>query len=122
MTTAYIVFAHGSRLPAANEAVEAVAAKLARHGGFDRVAVAFLDCATPDLRTAIGQLAREGARRIVVLPFLLSLGRHAAEDLPRIAAEAALIHNGVRVDIAPPMEGHPALISILLDRAREIAG
>jgi len=119
--TAYIVFAHGSRIEAANDAVRALAAELAHRGGYELVEVAFLDCAPPDLSTVIGRLAEQGATRIVVIPYFLTLGRHTAEDLPRIAAEASRIHNGIRVDIAPPMDGHAALIGILLDRAREIA-
>ncbi len=121
MKTAYIVFAHGSRVEAANEAVREVARQFARRGGYEAVEVAFLDCAPPDLVAKIGELAARGVQRAIVLPYFLTLGRHAAEDLPRIAAEASRIHSGMRVEIAPAMEGHPALIDILLERAREAA-
>ena len=120
MRTGYIVFAHGSRLEEANEAVRQVAAELARAGGFELVETAFLDCTPPDLMEAVGKLAERGVERIVVLPFFLTLGRHAAQDLPRIAAEASRIHKGVRVEIAPGLEGHPALIEALLDSARSL--
>ena len=119
METAYIVFAHGSRRENANEAVRAVARELVSAGNFEAVEVAFLDCTQPDLRTAVGDLAGRGARRIVVLPYFLTLGRHAAEDLPRIAEEASRIHPNVRVEIASALHGHPALVQALLDRARD---
>jgi sirohydrochlorin ferrochelatase len=122
MKTAYVVFAHGSRVESANDAVREVAAQLAAAGGFETVDVAFLDCVQPDLPATIGNLARQGAERIVVLPYFLTLGRHAAEDLPRIATEASRIHSSVRVEIAAPLDGHPALIQALLDRARESTG
>lgn len=119
MKTAYVVFAHGSRLESANDAVRDVAASLARQGNFDLVDVAFLDCAPPDLPTTIGNLAARGAERVVVLPYFLTLGRHTAEDLPRIANEATRIHKSVKVEIAAPLDGHPALVRVLLERAAE---
>ncbi len=120
MRTAYVVFAHGSRVESANDAVRDVAARLRRDGAFETVEVAFLDCTPPDLPATIGNLARAGAGRIVVLPYFLTLGRHAAEDLPRIAAEAASIYKNVKVEIAAPLDGHPSLVQVLLERAREI--
>jgi sirohydrochlorin ferrochelatase len=119
METAYIVFAHGSRRESANEAVRDVARELASAGGFETVEVAFLDCTQPDLMAVVGDLATRGATRIVVLPYFLTLGRHAAEDLPRIAAEASRIYPSVRVEIATALHGHPALVQVLLERARE---
>ncbi len=119
METAYILFAHGSRVESANEAVREVARQLAEAGGYGRVEVAFLDCTQPDLMTVVGRLAAVGVERMIVLPYFLTLGRHAAEDLPRIAAEASRIYPSVQVDIAAAMHGHPALVQVLLERARE---
>lgn len=118
MKTGIVVFAHGSRLEAANEAVRAMAAQLARDGGHENVDVAFLDCAPPDLIATAGKLASQGVDLIVVIPYFLTLGRHAAEDLPRIASEAERIHK-VKIRIADALDGHPALARILLDRARQ---
>lgn len=122
MNIAYILFAHGSRVESANEAVRAVAEELERAGDFGAVAVAFLDCAPPDLTTTIDSLAARGADRIAVIPYFLTLGRHAAEDLPRIVREASRIHTGVRIEVAPPLDGHPALLRALRDRAHAITG
>ena len=118
MKTGIVVFAHGSRLEAANDAVRAMAAQLARDGGHENVDVAFLDCAPPDLVATAGKLASQGVDLIVVIPYFLTLGRHAAEDLPRIAAEVERIHK-VKIRIADALDGHPALARILLDRARQ---
>ena len=120
MKTAYVIFAHGSRLASANEQVRAVAREVALLGGFETVDVAFLDCAPPDLPTAIERLVAEGAERVAVIPYFLTLGRHTAEDLPRIAAEVSRIHKNVQVEIAEPMDGHPALAQVLIERARAI--
>ncbi len=122
MKTGFIVFAHGSRIDGANDAVRAVAAEMAQAGGYDLVEVAFLDCAPPDLVTTVGRLVERGAERIVVIPYFLTLGRHAAVDLPRIAEQASRIHSNVPIEIAAPMDGHPALAQVLLQRAREALG
>ncbi len=117
-TTGLIVFAHGSKLEAANEAVRAVSASLASSG--DRmVETAFLELGTPDLPGAVRSLAARGADRIVVIPYFLTLGRHVEEDLPRIVKEISQEHPGLQIEVTPPLDGHPALLDALLDRARE---
>ncbi|MCW5976434.1 MAG: CbiX/SirB N-terminal domain-containing protein [Bryobacteraceae bacterium] len=118
MKTGYVVFAHGSRLEEANESVRAAASRMARDGGYELVDVAFLDCAPPDLSTTIGKLVDRGAGRVVVIPYFLTAGRHTSRDLPRIVEEASRIHK-VRIDVTETLDGHPALGSILLQRARQ---
>lgn len=117
-TIGYVLFAHGSRLETANDSIRTLAAKFAEAGNLGLVDVAFLDCAPPSLETTTGRLVDRGASKIVVIPYFLTMGRHAAEDLPRIAAEASRIHN-VDIRIAGTMEGHPGLLRILLERASE---
>ena len=53
MITGIIVFAHGSRIEPANEAVRNVAAELARAGEFRYVQAAFLELGHPDLTSAV---------------------------------------------------------------------
>ncbi|MCP5113443.1 MAG: cobalamin biosynthesis protein CbiX [bacterium] len=117
--TGYIVFAHGSRLEAANESVRLAARRLAESAGYTMVDVAFLDCVEPDLLTVVGLQVKRGADRVVVIPYFLTLGRHAAKDLPSIVEEASRIHKGVTIEITDTLDGHPALSEILLERARQ---
>ena len=114
--TGFIVFAHGSRIESANEAVRAVSAQLAAAGSHV-VETAFLELGQPDLAGAVAHLAERGAERIVVLPYFLTLGTHMQRDLPKLAAEASARQGGIPVTIAPPLDGHPALVNVLLDRA-----
>lgn len=119
--TGFVVFAHGSRLEAANEAVREISAgmakKLAASGGM-MVETAFLELAAPDLPAAAERLIARGANRIVVIPYFLTMGRHVEQDLPRIAETISKRHRGIAIEITPPLDGHPALIDILLERAR----
>ena len=118
MKTAYIVFAHGSRLEQANEQVRVAARRMAAAGALDMVEVAFLDCASPDLVTTVGTLVGRGAERIVVVPYFLTEGRHTSVDLPRLVEAASHIHRNVSIETAETLDGHPALGEILLERAR----
>ena len=117
--TGIIVFAHGSRIESANEAVRAVAAGLARTGPVLYVEAAFLEIGQPDLETAAARLVGLGVRRLVIIPYFLTLGIHMERDLPRIADRISSTHKGLEIRIAPPLDGHPALLQILEDRARE---
>jgi len=116
--TGLVVFAHGSSVASANEGVMKVTERLAAEGGFSLVETAFLELAPPDLREAVARLAERGATRIVVIPYFLTLGIHLRRDLPRIVAELSSIHEGVRIDVTEPLDGHPSLVGVLLERAR----
>ncbi len=113
----FIVFAHGSRIEPANDAVRSVAAQLARAGGFEHVEAAFLELGQPDLEGAVARLAQRGIRRVLVIPYFLTLGTHLERDLPKLAAQAGAAHPEVDLRVTPPLDGHPALVEILLDRA-----
>jgi sirohydrochlorin ferrochelatase len=115
--TAFVVFAHGSRIESANEAVRALAAQMAERAS-SIVEPAFLELGQPDLSGAVGRLTARGAARVIVIPYFLTLGTHMQRDLPALAAQSAQTH-GIEVEVAPPLDGHPALLDALLDRARE---
>lgn len=118
MTTGFILFAHGSRVESANGAVRAVAAGLARAGCFAHVEAAFLELGRPDLEGAVELLAKAGVTRIVVLPYFLTLGLHMERDLPRLVQDIANKYSGLQITVTAPLDGHPGLVDVLLDRAR----
>jgi sirohydrochlorin ferrochelatase len=114
----YIVFAHGSRIEPANEAVRQVSAQMAGRGSFANVEAAFLELGQPTLQGAVARLAARGVTRIIVIPYFLTLGLHMERDLPVLLREAAAAHPEVEIEMTPPLDGHPALVEILIDRAR----
>lgn len=116
--TGFIVFAHGSRIESANQAVRDVTAQMAASGPH-LVEAAFLELGEPNLGGATGRLISRGATRIVVIPYFLTLGTHMQRDLPRLAREASQACGGVEIQITSPLDGHPALLQALLDRASE---
>jgi sirohydrochlorin ferrochelatase len=119
MKTGIAIFAHGSAVEEANEAVREVVRQFTRLSGFELVEPSFLELGQPDLAGAVDKLVARGARRIVVVPYFLTLGKHLKRDLPRIVAAISGIHPDVEITVTPPMDGHPALAHILLDRVKE---
>jgi sirohydrochlorin ferrochelatase len=116
--TGFVVFAHGSRIESANQAVRDVASQMAVSGQHV-VEAAFLELGQPDLNGATALLIARGAKRIVVIPYFLTLGTHMQRDLPRLAQDASQAHGGIEMQITSPLDGHPALVQALLDRASE---
>jgi sirohydrochlorin ferrochelatase len=117
--TGFIIFAHGSRIESANEGVRAVAARFAEMGSFGHVVPAFLELGRPTLAEAVASLTLQAVEKITVIPYFLTLGLHLERDLPKLVADAAAAYPDIQIRITPPLEGHPALIRILLDRALE---
>ena len=117
--TALIVFAHGSSVESANEAVRAAARELGAATG-QMVEPSFLEGGQPDLAGAVGVCRARGAERIVVLPYFLTLGLHLQRDLPRLVDSARAASPGVVIEVAQPLDGHPGLIEALKDRAAEV--
>jgi sirohydrochlorin ferrochelatase len=114
-----IVFAHGSRVESANEAVRTVAAELAEAGGF-RAEAAFLELGIPDLAGAAARLVEVGVDSITVIPYFLTLGLHMERDLPPLIENISRAYNGLRIAVTSPLDGHPALVQALLDRAMSV--
>ncbi len=115
-----VVFAHGSSVAEANEAVRQVAGETARRCGFSLWEPAFLELAEPNLVAAVGLLAARGAKKIVVAPYFLTMGIHLQRDLPLIVEEASRAHPHVEVACSPPLDGHPALVEILAARIAQV--
>ena len=114
-----IVFAHGSSVPEANDAVRRVARQAAAQCAIDLWEAAFLELAEPDLAAAVRSLSEKGAGRIVVTPYFLTLGIHLQRDLPRLLEEVARSQPDVELVCSAPLDGHPTLVEILVERARQ---
>jgi len=69
---------------------------------------------------AAAKLVDRGVERILVLPYFLTLGLHMERDLPRLTEDISNRYKGVEVLVGLPLEGHPALVKVLLDRSLSI--
>jgi sirohydrochlorin ferrochelatase len=119
--TGFLVFAHGSSVESANEAVRVVTGQLAELGGYDLIETAFLEGGQPDLVGGVGRLLDRGAQRIVILPYFLTLGLHLKRDLPALVDKVReAFPQAPEIAVADPLDGHPALARILHERAQSV--
>jgi sirohydrochlorin ferrochelatase len=118
VTTGIIVFAHGSRIEAANQAVRSAAADLARAGDCPIVEAAFLELGRPSLEEAADLLVARGVDRILIVPYFLTPGMHLERDLPTLVERISKKNNSIQILVTASLDGHPGLVQILADRAR----
>ena len=118
VSTAIIVFAHGSAVPEANREVARLAEEVSRQARCP-ARYAFLELAQPDLPAAVAEAVAAGARRIVVIPYFLTMGVHVRRDLPRLIAEQQARFPDLDIRAAPSLEGYPGMAQALLDRVEE---
>lgn len=117
MQRAILLVDHGSRLDAANQLLERIAAALRRRVGDTPVEVAHLELASPTLAEALERCAAAGAREVVVVPYFLAPGRHTSRDIPRMVDEVRAAHPGLRVRLAEPLGFDERLVELVADRA-----
>ena len=120
MTTGIIVFAHGSRIEAANQAVRSAAADLARAGECPIVEAAFLELGHPSLEEAADLLVARGVDRLVIIPYFLTPGTHLERDLPALVARISKKNNDIQIVVTASLDGHPGVVEILAERIRAI--
>ncbi len=117
----YIVFAHGSSVESANQAVREVASRAAALGKWRASVAAFLEGGSPTLRVAVGELVSRGELRFVIVPYFLTTGLHLKRDLPNLIAEIKAQHRRIEIEVTEPLDGHPAMEVALVDRANTCA-
>lgn len=118
---ALVVVDHGSRNAASNASLDLVAREIAALAGDRYVAVlpAHMELADPSIADAFDTAVAAGATFVVVAQYFLAPGRHSAVDVPRLSAEAAARHPGLRYAVAASLGPHAALCGLVLDRAAE---
>jgi sirohydrochlorin cobaltochelatase len=116
---AIVLFGHGSRDPAWRKPIEAVAGRLRAADAQVPVRCAYLELTTPDLATAVGELAAGGATAVRVVPMFLGVGRHAREDLPALVAALEKAHPAVAFELAPAIGEDERVLDLLATIAGE---
>ena len=114
MLSALIIVDHGSKLKEANEMLLEVVALLRRQRPDLIVEAAHMELAEPGIAAAFEACVRQGAAEVVFHPYMLSPGRHATRDIPRMAREAAAKHPGVAIRVTEPLGIHDKLGEVVL--------
>ena len=116
---AILLVDHGSRRAQANEQLGRIAALVRERQPGRVVHFAHMELAEPTIAEGIAACVADGAREIVVHPYMLAPGRHSREDIPAMCEEAAAAHPEVRVRVTGPLGVHPGLVDVILDRVGE---
>ena len=116
---ALLLIDHGSRKQEANDLLPEVARMLKAMSDFDIVYYAHLELAEPTILQGFDACVAEGAAEVIVHPYFLSPGRHSTLDIPRMVAEAAAKHPGIRYRITEPLGLHPKIGELILERVRQ---
>ncbi len=120
-----ILIGHGSPKRSANN-IELVGRLLhaAIHPDCENgcVRVAYLQFAEPDLRAAIKESVRDGARRIIIHPYFLSSGMHVTKDIPEIIKEAKDMYPDAEFIYTEPLGIHEKLVQVIAERILSAKG
>lgn len=114
--TAVLLIAHGSRRAEANRDLAQLAKQL---GEYPIVEAAYLELAEPTIATGALQCVKQGAGRVLMLPYFLSAGTHVTADLERHRRELAAAHPDVEFRLCPPLGLHPLMTEIVRARLEE---
>ena len=111
-----ILVDHGSRRDESNAMLLDVVRNFTDATGFSIVEPAHMELAEPSIATAFARCVERGATTVVVFPYFLLPGRHWNEDIPRLAAEAARQHSGIRYLVTAPFGLHPLMAEVIRQR------
>lgn len=111
--TVLVGVAHGSKDDRSQEVVGALLAQAAARRPGVRALPAYVDNASPSVRSALADLAAQGEGDVVVLPLLLTAASHAKTDVAASVQEARAAHPGMRIRYGRPLGPHRNLVEAL---------
>ncbi len=115
---AILLIDHGSRRDEANEMLACMANLVqAMAGSAVLVRHAHMELAPPTIEDGVRACIEAGATEVVAFPYMLSPGKHAIGDIPRMVAAAAATYPHVSVRVTPAFGVHERLAEVVLLRA-----
>jgi sirohydrochlorin ferrochelatase len=115
---AILLIDHGSRRDEANEMLACMANLVqAMAGAGVAVRHAHMELAAPTIEDGVHACIEAGATEVVAFPYMLSPGKHAAGDIPRLVAAAAAAYPDVNIRVTSAFGVHEKLAEVVLLRA-----
>ncbi len=116
-STGVVIVDHGSRRAESNDMLLRVVANFVEQfPGYEIVEPAHMELAEPSIATAFDRCVARGVTSVVVLPYFLLPGKHWDQDIPKLTAEAAAKHPGVKFMVTAPIGLHPAMAGVIASR------
>lgn len=117
---ALIVIAHGSRKISSNEEITSLCTRMMDQASpFEQIKPAFLELTEPSFDDVVNELATNGAKEIIVLPYFLAAGVHVSKDLPALLKNAQAEYPNLHFSLLPHLGSVPTMASWLLDFAAD---
>jgi sirohydrochlorin cobaltochelatase len=111
--------AHGSRDEGSQEVVRGLLAGARALRPGLRTEAAYVDNASPSVRSALQALADDGVADVVVVPLLLTPASHSKTDVAASVQAGRLDHPRMRLRYGRPLGPHPALVEVVARRLAE---
>ena len=115
VTSAIVLFAHGSRDPQWSAPIEEIARRLRLQDDHSPVCCAYLELMTPSLPQAVEQLLSSypALKTVCIFPVFLGMGRHAREDLPEICRDLRAQHPSIEFRQLPSAGESPQVLEAI---------
>lgn len=111
--TGVVIVDHGSRRAASNHMLEQFVAMFAGlKSRYRIVEPAHMELAEPSIESAIRRCVERGAKRVAVVPYFLSPGKHWEKDIPELT-RAAAARAGVPWVVTSPIGLTPLMADVI---------
>ena len=108
-----VIVDHGSRRASSNAMLEEFVRRFVDATHYPIVEPAHMELAEPSIAAAFARCVERGARRVVVMPYFLSPGRHWHQDIPALTRAAAAEHPGIEYLVGSPIGLHPLMVGVI---------
>lgn len=121
-----VLVGHGSKLPHNRENLEKLADILRKRLKFKIVEVSFMVRDRPRIPEAIESIAKQGVKKIVLVPTFLAHGVHTKQEIPGILGlktkESMLKAQGVEIIYGEPLGSDERIAEIIEEKALRALG
>ena len=111
--------AHGSRDEGSQQVVRDLLVCAAGQRPGLRAEAAYVDNASPSIRSALARLVAEGERDVTVVPLLLGAASHSKTDVAASVQAARFAHPSLTLRYGRPLGPHPVVVDVLARRLSE---
>ncbi len=119
---AIILLGHGSRVPAAASSMVKVADVLREKDDYDIVETCYMSRNPPFFADTLKKCVKQGATRVLLIPYFLHVGLHMRLDIPTMMKREADKYPGVNIVFGPHLGFDDSLIDLVEKRINESEG
>lgn len=114
-----ILMGHGSRVPGAGRDMEEVANRLKEKYGYPWVEICFVSRLGPHFPEVFKKCVKQGAKKVLVIPYFLHEGLHLLLDIPEMMQKEAKIFPYVKLILGKSLGFDEGLVDLVERRIEE---